>query len=109
MVCVWDRYGEINQTWVYMEPSWTWRRNFSVDTFSGSSSVLLHFEGVDTVSTITVSMRLRRLASSCLEVMHVASVRVFDVMCLLSSSSVVDVLAFCICTVRLCFLELTVC
>jgi hypothetical protein len=53
-----QRYGEINQTWVYLEPVWTWRRNFSVDSFSTSSSVLMHFEGIDTVSTVSVSVHV---------------------------------------------------
>ena len=57
------RYGEVEQAWVYLEPSWTFSRTIAAGALGGRAGespgrVLLRSEGLDTMATVTLNGKL---------------------------------------------------
>ena len=53
------RYGELEQAWVYLEPSWTFRRTIAAGELGNNPGrVLLRSEGLDTMATVTMNGKL---------------------------------------------------
>jgi beta-mannosidase len=49
------RYGELNLSWVHLEPHWTYSLTFDGAELVRNKTVLLRCEGLDTVATLTMN------------------------------------------------------